>query len=521
MGAFPMKRIRLALTLIIFAIAARPALAGDTSSKILDRNKKASGGNALKRVKTTFVSGSLKSTDGTTGRFLYQTAGPDRIRTDIEAGPIKISECYNGKSAWRMDQRGLRTLLGSEAKRLRLEALIANSRLQDLSRNRIIPQPPLRASIDGRDANAIEVIRDDVHARLFFDAKTNLLIKQERERSDGVEELFYSDYRAVDGVMEPFAMKIRSGGTELVIVVDHLEHNRTLEETAFRYPRIEGEKPLPDLEALMKTIEANQEKVEELFDRYTFREIQTERKQEGNGQMKDGDTKIFEITPVYGTRVGRLISINGKELSPSEREKEDHRVQKRVEDVIKQHEKEQDREQKKQQKKEEQSKAGDKKGEGNDSDDDISLLDFLRISEITSVRREMFRGHEVIAFDFEPRKNFKPKNRGESLVSKLAGTMWVDEDAKQIARAEARLTDSFKIGGGLLASVSPSTAIVIEQEKIGNEVWLPSYNEVNLSVRLFVLAKLKRNFVTRYSDYRKYQIDDKYELGKPKEAAKP
>ena len=515
-----MKRIRLALPLIILALAAHSAIAGENSSKIIGRYKKASGGNALKRIRTTFVSGSLKLADGTIGRFLYQTAGPDRIRTDIEAGTIKTSECYNGKSAWRMDQRGLRTLLGSEAKRLRLEALIANSRLQDLTRSRIIPQPPVKASIDGRDANAIEVTREDVHARLFFDAKTNLLIKQERERSEGVEELFYSDYRAVDGVMEPFAMKIKSGGVELVIGVDRIEHNRTLEETAFRYPKVEGERPLPDLEALMKTIEANQEKVEELFDRYTFRETQTERKQDGNGQMKDGDTKILEITPVYGRPVGRLISINGKELSPSEREKEDRRVQKRVEDLIRQHEKEQDKEQKKQQKKEEQAKARDKKGD-DEADDDISLLDFLRISEITSVRREMFRGHEVIAFDFEPRKNFKPRNRGENLVSKLAGTMWVDEDAKQIARAEARLTDSFKIGGGLLASVSPATAIVIEQEKIGNEVWLPSYNEVNLSVRLFLLAKLKRNFVTRYSDYSKYQIDDKYELAKPKEPSKP
>jgi hypothetical protein len=515
-----MKRIRLALPLIILALAAQPAIAGDTSSKIIDRFKKASGGNALKRIRTTFISGSLKSADGATGRFLYQTAGPDRIRTDIEVGSIKISECYNGKSAWRMDQRGLRTLLGSEAKRLRLEALIANSRLQDLPRSRIIPQPPVKASIDGRDANAMEVIKDDVRAKLFFDASTNLLIKQERERSDGVEELFYSDYRAVDGVMEPFAMRIKSGGAELVIGVDRLEHNRILEEAAFRHPKVEGERPLPDLEALMKTIIGNQEKVEELFDRYTFRETQTERKPDSNGQMRDGDTKIYEITPVYKRPVRRLMSVNGKELSPSEREKEDRRVQKAVEDLVKRHEEGKEKEQKKLQKKEEQAKAGDKKGQ-EDDDDEISLLDFLRISEITSVRREMFRGHEVIAFDFEPRKNFKPRNRGENLVSKLAGTMWVDETAKQVARAEARLTDSFKIGGGLLASVSPATAIVIEQEKIGDEVWLPSYNEVNLSVRLFLLAKLKRNFVTRYSDYRKYKIDDKYELAKPKEASKP
>ena len=510
-----MKRIRLALPLIILVLATQYALAGDSSSKIIDRYRKASGGNALKRIRTTFISGILKAKDGSTGRFQYQTAGPDRIRTDLEMGAVKISECYNGKSAWRMDQRGLRTLLGSEAKRLRLEALIANSRLQDLSRSRIMPQPPVKASIDGHDANAIEVIKDDVRAKLFFDASTNLLIKQERERSEGLEEVSYRDYRAVDGVMEPFAMTIKSGEAELAVSVDRVEHNRTLEEAAFHYPKVDGEKALPDLEALMKTMIANQEKVEDLFDRYTFRETQTERKQDGAGQMKDADTKICEITPIYGRAVRRLMSVNGKDLSPSEREKEDRRVQKEVEELVKQHEKEKA----KQQKKEEKAKAQEKKN-GEDDDDEISLLDFLRICEITSVRREMFRGHEVIAFDFEPRKNFKPRNRGESLVSKLAGTMWVDEEAKQIARAEARLTDSFKIAGGLLASISPATAIVIEQEKIGDEVWLPSYNEVNFSMKLFLLAKLKKNFVTRYSDYKKYQIDNKYELAKPKEASK-
>jgi hypothetical protein len=110
----------------------------------------------------------------------------------------------------------------------------------------------------------------------------------------------------------------------------------------------------------------------------------------------------------------------------------------------------------------------------------VTILDIIRISEITSVRREMFRGYEVIAFDYEPRKGFKPKNRAENLASKLAGTIWVDEKAQQIARLEARLIDSFKIGGGLLASISPSTAIVFEQEKVGDEVWLPSYSDIFL-----------------------------------------
>jgi hypothetical protein len=80
---------------------------------------------------------------------------------------------------------------------------------------------------------------------------------------------------------------------------------------------------------------------------------------------------------------------------------------------------------------------------------------------------------------------------------------------------EARLTDSFKIGGGVLASISPSTAFVFEQEKIGDEVWLPSLMEANLSARLMLLAKFNRSMERRYSEYKKYQIDSRYELTKP------
>ena len=99
--------------------------------------------------------------------------------------------------------------------------------------------------------------------------------------------------------------------------------------------------------------------------------------------------------------------------------------------------------------------------------------------------------------------------------------MWVDENAKQVARLEARLTDSFKMGGGLLFSLAPSTAVALEHEKIGDELWLPSYAEVNFSARVMLLAKFRRSVTTRFSDYKKYQIDSKYDLSKPAAQQKP
>jgi hypothetical protein len=503
--------MRKTIVLLFLVSLAVPSRAAERSAtKIIDRYKKAVGGKAASRVKSTFMTGSFKAADGATGTFTLRMSAPNNLRVDLEAGSAKESECYNGKSAWRVDARGLRTLLGDEAKLLRLESLLLNGRLGELQRNRIVPQSAGTTSIDGRDSNAVEFMRDNVRVKLFFDASTNLLVKRERESADGLQEIFYSDYRAVDGVKEPFSIRIKKGARELLITIDRVEHNRGVELTAFRYPQPADARPLPDLEPLMKSIIANQEKIDALRERYTCRLVEIERKHDGDGKVKGSDTRTYEVTPVGEAFVERLISVNGKELSPGEREKEDKRVQKEVEDIIKRREK-----------KERQKERARERGEKEQDENDVTIMSFLRISEITSVRREVFRGHEVIAFDFEPRKGFKPRNRSEEIVNKLAGTIWVDETAQQIVRLEARLTDSFKIGGGLLASISPSTAFVFEQDKIDDEVWMPSVIEVNLSARILLFAKFSRSIERRYSDYKKYQVDSLYELSKPKENQKP
>jgi len=505
-----MKKLLLLLFLIP-GVLVSPSFADQPAGKIIDRYKKASGAKAAARLRSTFMTGSVKTADGSSGRFNYQISSPTNLRTDLEIGNSKISECYNGKSAWRLDSRGLRTLLGDEAKRLRLEALLSNSRLSDLQRNRIVPQKAGQTVIEGKQASGIEFVKDAAKVKLFFDTSSNLLIKRERETSEGIEETFYGDYRSVDGVMEPYSLRIKRANDEILISIDRVEHNRNVELTAFRYPVVEGSRPLPELEPLLKALQDNQDKIDEMRERYTCRLVEIERKHDGDGRIKESETKTYEVTPIASEFVERLMSVNGKELSASEREKEDKRVQKEIEDIVKKREKKQQR----------QERAREKGEKKKDDDDDIEIKDFLRISEITSIRREMFRGHEVIAFDFEPRKGYKPRSRAEDIVSKLAGTIWVDEAAQQIARLEARFTDSYKIGGGMLASIGSSTAFSFDQEKIGDEVWLPSAMEANLSARVLMLAKLNRSIERRYSDYKKYQIDSKYELTKPKENAKP
>jgi hypothetical protein len=56
---------------------------------------------------------------------------------------------------------------------------------------------------------------------------------------------------------------------------------------------------------------------------------------------------------------------------------------------------------------------------------------------------------------------------------------------------------------------------------VNNEVWLPTYEEAHVGVRVLLVKGFKVNEVTRYSDYKKFNVDTISTIGKPKEADQP
>jgi hypothetical protein len=77
-----------------------------------------------------------------------------------------------------------------------------------------------------------------------------------------------------------------------------------------------------------------------------------------------------------------------------------------------------------------------------------------------------------------------------------------------------------KIGGGLLASLSKGSNLVLEQTMVNNEVWLPSYSEVHAAARV-VFFKVKQNEIDRYSDYKKFSSEVKLGSSTPVEENPP
>jgi hypothetical protein len=104
-------------------------------------------------------------------------------------------------------------------------------------------------------------------------------------------------------------------------------------------------------------------------------------------------------------------------------------------------------------------------------------------------------------------------------VHQLAGVVWIDEKAHDVARLDAYFVGDFRFAGGVIANLQKGTSFIFEQAYINNEVWLPTYEEAHVGVRVFLVKAFKVNEVTRYSDYKKFNVESIAAIGKPKGGA--
>jgi hypothetical protein len=250
------------------------------------------------------------------------------------------------------------------------------------------------------------------------------------------------------------------------------------------------QRPLPDIPTLLRDIGKNQQALEDLRKLYTCHLSEEEDKMDSDGQVKSRLMKDYDVFYIGDEQVLHLLAKDGKPLDAGEKKEEDDRFNKQYDDL----------------KKKQAELAGDpKKQAKKEEEDDAEISDFLRAELITNPRRDTLRGHELIAFDVNGNPDYKPKKRIDSIIQKLSGVMWVDEQAREIVRLEAHFAEGVKIGGGLVASLQKGSNFVFEQEKINEEVWLPSYAEVHFAGRILVM-KLKQNTIDRYTDYKKFRV---------------
>ena len=496
------------LLAIALVSAPGPARAQDPA-KIAEQYVKAAGGSkALSRVQTETLEGTFTNpVDGKPATYTFSTKLPNRYYSEFVLGDKNLIEAYNGKSAWHQTASGeISTLLGQQGLQLEAASVYYNSRFVNPKKNKLALAFVGHAQVRGRDALQIEVTTPtNIRRQVFFDPQTHLIVKESAALGGVDQEILYADYRDVDGVKLPYKIELHRGSDVYSIDIARAAINGTIGERVFDFPK-KSQVQLPDLKALFKEIDENQKAIDKLKENYAGTRVEEETEFEKDGKVKKTEVKEYTFFYLNGDEVSTLVKKDGKPLSDAEQKKESERVQKEIQDIQK-------REAKKKAKDEKAKEESKKK-----DDDDPDIETFLRACQFVNPRRERFRGQDVLVFDFEPNPEYKAHKLVEKVVQKLAGVIWIDEQAHDVARLEAYFVGDFRFAGGLIANLQKGTSFIFEQAYINNEVWLPTSMEAHVGVRLLLLKGFNFNAVTRYSDYKKFNVETVSTVSKPKGA---
>jgi hypothetical protein len=512
----------LALWFVLFS-AGGGACFAQSAQKIVDEYVHAEGGaKALARIQTASITGSLTDdATGQSGTYSLITKAPNKFYSEIIVEPRRLIEAYNGKSAWGQDTSDQdssgqdtgansssgavdapHTLTGAVASEWEAAGRYLNSRLADAKKSKFGLQLIDSEDVDGSKAYHVRIaLSPRVSRELFFDAQTHLLIReiipagaqqQSGSKNAAAEELDYTDYRRLDGIEAPYRITLRRAGRTYTVAISRIEWNAPVNDSVFDFPSNKS-RPLPDIKALLLDVAKNQKAIEELQKQYTCHVVAEEEKFDSRGGVSSREVKEYDVFNCGGDEIRHLVKDDSKPLTPEQQHKEEERFNKEFSDF---------------QKKQAELANDPKKQEKEDERQQAQISDFLRAESFTNPRRERFRGQDVIVFDFGPNPDYKPRKLVESIVQKLVGVVWIDEQARDVARLEARFSDKVKIGAGLLASLDKGTNLVFEQTKINGEVWLPSYAEVHAAARV-VFVRVRQNEIDRYSDYKKFRVETK------------
>ncbi len=254
-------------------------------------------------------------------------------------------------------------------------------------------------------------------------------------------------------------------------------------------PGSASERPLPDINALFKQVDAQQKAARKAIREYIYRSVYSEQDLDSHGAVKKTTSEEREFFWVKGVFISRLLARDGKPISGDELKKQNERIDQRIAEA--------------KQRDAEKAAGQQPKKKGNTYSLTYDLLQ--RLGTFSNPRRVQLHGRDTIAIDYAGNPQAKTHNILEEIVRDVDGTLWFDEQDHALARAEGHFVNDFKIAGGLLADVHKGATFYQEWTKVNGEVWLPASAGGRGSARVALFFNHYGVVEEHVSDYRKYR----------------
>ena len=277
--------------------------------------------------------------------------------------------------------------------------------------------------------------------------------------------------------------------------------------TPFAAPFAAQQQRLPDQQAFLQEVRKHLDTDEFRQIGYMYVETRRDRKLDKAGQPTGESVKILESYPGLPgeKRWERVLSEDGKAIPPPELERRDRERQQHVEEYARKLAKDPE-----QMKAKEERERERRRRELAENIDDI-----YRVFDVAMVGREVIEGHDTILLTLTPRHDAKPRTRAGGIMRNFNVRAWISESDYELVRLDAEAIDTVSIGFGLLARVHKGSKASFQRRKVNGESWLPARADYFLSVRVGLLAVLRRGGSVEFSNYKKFGVDSSYRIATP------
>ncbi len=226
------------------APAPKPTPAPPSVDQILDKYVQALGGKAaIEKLNSRVTKGSFEVPEqGLTGSLDAYAKAPNKTASVVEiAGVGQFRQGFDGTLAWADNpMAGFRELSGQE---------LANTKrssefYQSLKLRQLYPKITLKGTekVGQRESYVVEADPGDGSLRrMYLDVETGLLVRNDTELDTATQgrmkiEVYFDDYKEVDGVKVPFTVRQVNPNISWVIKATEVRHNVPVDDAKFAKP---------------------------------------------------------------------------------------------------------------------------------------------------------------------------------------------------------------------------------------------------------------------------------------------
>ena len=181
--------------------------------------------------------------------------------------------------------------------------------------------------------------------------------------------------------------------------------------------------------------------------------------------------------------VARMVSVNGRQLSPAERTADDQRLE-----YLATNPSEQARKRSDQQK------------------ETARFLTLIRALPeglfYTYDGTEQLHGRETVRLKFRPNAGFHTTSVETIIFRAAEGYIWIDSSEKRLAKFEGTQTSEINIGWGLLGHIDKGSKLQLEQHRLDDGQWRLNKLDLQGSGQIFFFKPVNMNQRQSAADFR-------------------